>query len=95
MNTAFTASCYAAVASVALLSAGEAQAGTWRYDGHINGYQVESLYDSGSYGGTDIINIYGPAGKETISVVCSPFNWGSYGANTATWVDGIAREWCF
>lgn len=84
-----------AVGGVAVSAAAPAQAGTWSYDGHIQGYTVESLYDSGSYSGTDIINIFGPNGKETITVTCSPYEWASYGPNTKTWIDSIARSWCF
>lgn len=73
----------------------EAKAGTWSYDGHILGYHVSSIYDSGSYGGVDVINVYGPAGLERITVRCSPFDWESYGANTATFSAAIAKSWCF
>lgn len=66
-----------------------------RAEGHINGYQVDYLYDSGSYGGEDRIHIYGPAGLERIQVRCAPFNWQSYGANTESFSNSIARAWCF
>lgn len=62
--------------------------------GHINGYTVE-VVDSGSYSAPDFITLYGPNGKEQITVTCAPFSWTSYGANSETFVDGIARSWCF
>ncbi|QNJ25916.1 hypothetical protein SynSYN20_01589 [Synechococcus sp. SYN20] len=63
--------------------------------GHINGYEVSYLYDSGSYGTTDTIHVYGPSGLEKIQVRCAPFDWSSYGANTEAFAASIARAWCF
>ena len=63
--------------------------------GTINGYVVEGILESGTYSEPDYIEIYGPAGKEEIVVLCSPFDWQSTGPNSATFVDGVARSWCF
>ncbi len=62
--------------------------------GHINGYQV-TVIDSGSYDRADSITVWGPAGVETVTVTCAPFEWNSFGANTEEFVDSIARGWCF
>jgi hypothetical protein len=61
---------------------------------HINGYEV-IVVDSGSYSEADSITVWGPAGVESISVRCAPFDWQSRGANTVDFVDSIARSWCF
>jgi len=61
---------------------------------HINGYEV-IVVDSGSYSEADSITVWGPAGVESISVTCAPFDWKSRGANTVDFVDSIARSWCF
>lgn len=82
----------AAAASVAFV--GPAVARTTQ-GGHINGYVVDTIIDSGTYSGTDGIAIYGPHGREVIAVTCSPFNWSSRGPNSQAWVDRIARAWCF
>ena len=61
---------------------------------HINGYEV-IVVDSGRYDQADSITVWGPQGVESISVTCAPFDWKSHGANTAEFVDSIARSWCF
>ena len=61
---------------------------------HINGYEVV-VVDSGRYDQADAITVWGPRGVESISVTCAPFDWKSHGANTADFVNSIAREWCF
>jgi len=40
----------------------EAKAQSVSYSGHIAGYEVTYLYDSGTYGGWDTIHVYGPNG---------------------------------
>ena len=62
--------------------------------GLINGYRV-TVIDSGRMDRADSIQAYGPNGVELITVTCAPFDWNSYGANSATWVDRIAESWCF
>lgn len=62
--------------------------------GQIYGYQVD-VVESGSWSAPDFITVYGPRGKEQITVTCAPFNWSSYGANTESFVNSIAYEWCF
>ena len=62
--------------------------------GNINGYAAE-VVESGSMQAPDFITVNGPRGQEKITVTCSPFDWQSYGANSAEWADGIARAWCF
>ena len=62
--------------------------------GNIKGYRAQ-VVESGSYQAPDFITVNGPRGQEKITVTCSPFDWQSYGPNTATWTDGIARAWCF
>ena len=78
-----------ATASLSLLSA-PAQA----RDGQINGYTV-NVVESGSWAAPDFITVYGPNGKEQITVTCAPYSWNSYGSNTESFVDSIARGWCF
>ena len=78
-----------ATASLSLLSA-PVQARS----GQIQGYTVD-IVESGSWSAPDFITVYGPKGKEQITVTCAPFDWSSYGANTTSFVDGIARSWCF
>lgn len=80
-----------AVAVVA--STAPVQASEYR-EGRIAGYQSFVL-DSGSYGAPDYMYVYGPNGREFVTVVCAPFDWKSTGPNSAAWVDRIAREWCF
>ena len=63
--------------------------------GHIGGYEVTYLYDSGAFHTWDNMNVVGPNGLEYITVRCAPFNWESSGPNSAEWVDSIARQWCF
>lgn len=78
-----------ATASLSLLAApSEARSG------QIQGYTVD-IVESGSWSAPDFITVYGPKGKEQITVTCAPFDWSSYGANTTSFVDGIARAWCF
>ena len=97
----FIASVYAGAASVAVLAAAPAGAvdlSDYTYHpggGHINGYTVEGILESPSYGQPDYIEIYGPSGKEEILVVCAPYEWRSTGPNTEAFVDQIARSWCF
>ena len=62
--------------------------------GNINGWSAE-VVESGSLRAPDFITINGPRGQEKITVTCSPFDWQSYGANSAEWANGIARAWCF
>ena len=62
--------------------------------GNINGWSAE-VVESGSMQAPDFITINGPRGQEKITVTCSPFDWQSYGANSAEWANGIARAWCF
>ena len=78
----------AALCTVDAVSSLSAEAGT------INGYEVV-VVDSGSYTQADAITVWGPQGVESISVTCAPFDWKSRGANTAEFVDSIARSWCF
>ena len=63
-------------------------------NGTINGYE-SIIVESGSYSRPDFITVYGPHGEEQITVTCAPFNWDSYGPNTTSFVDSIARSWCF
>ena len=88
----FSSIATATVLTVAPLTALEASAGV--RTGHIQGYTVE-IIESGSWEAPDFITVYGPKGKEQITVTCAPFNWSSYGANTEAFVDAIARDWCF
>jgi hypothetical protein len=62
--------------------------------GTILGYQAEIL-DSGSYSDPDLIAIYGPYGREDIVVTCAPYDWGSSGPNTQSFVEQVTQEWCF
>ena len=82
-----------ALASLALAATSPANAAEPR-SGHIDGYTV-SIIESGSWDAPDFITIYGPAGKEQLTVTCAPFKWNSYGANTEEFVNAIARSWCF
>lgn len=82
----------AALLPLSLLAA-PVQASNYQ-EGTINGYQSYIL-ESGSYTEADVITTYGPQGKEIINVTCAPFDWQSTGPNTATFVDTIARTWCF
>ena len=97
----FIASAYAGAASLAVLAAAPAQAvdlSSYTYHpggGHIEGYTVAGILESGSYSLPDYIEIYGPSGKEEIVVLCSPYEWQSTGPNTQAFVDRIARSWCF
>ena len=70
--------------------AAPSEAGT----GHIDGYTVD-VVESGSWSAPDFITVFGPRGKEQITVTCAPFKWSSYGANSEAFVDSIARAWCF
>ena len=88
----FSSIATATALSIAPLTALEASAST--RGGHINGYTVE-IVESGSWDAPDFITVYGPAGKEQITVTCAPFKWNSYGANTEAFADSIARSWCF
>ena len=91
----------ATIGTVATLAAAPAQAvdlSNYTYHpggGHIQGYTVAGILESGSYSEPDYIEIYGPSGKEEIVVLCSPFEWQSTGPNTKAFVDRIARSWCF
>ncbi len=62
--------------------------------GNINGYVV-SIVESGSWSAPDFITVYGPKGKEQITVTCAPFDWSSYGPNTESFANSIASSWCF
>jgi hypothetical protein len=87
----FTTALVAVTAAVILTP--DAKALEYR-EGTIAGYRVEVI-DSGSYTESDYIEVYGPNGKEQITVTCAPFYWESYGANTAQFAETIAKEWCF
>ncbi len=91
MKTFFQIATVLATAA-ALVPAVEATPGI--QNGHIDGYEAV-IVESGSYSAPDFITVYGPRGKEQITVTCAPYNWDSYGANTAQFVDQIARSWCF
>ncbi len=91
MKTFFFATA-AALVGVASVTPAEATPGI--QNGHIEGYEAV-IVESGSYSAPDFITVYGPRGKEQITVTCAPYNWDSYGANTAQFVDQIARSWCF
>ena len=91
MNSILKAATTLAVATAslgALATPSEAQSG------QINGYRVD-VVESGSWSAPDFITVYGPRGKEQITVTCAPFNWSSYGANTESFVNSIASSWCF
>ena len=62
--------------------------------GQIYGYRVD-VVESGSWSAPDFITVYGPRGKEQITVTCAPFDWSSYGANSTSFANSIAYEWCF
>lgn len=85
--------CAPVVVVTGILAATSAEAAELR-TGTIAGYQAEIL-DSGSLSAPDLIEVYGPSGKEKITVVCRPFDWSSYGPNTSDFVDHIAQRWCF
>jgi hypothetical protein len=91
MKTFFQVTASIALAT-ALVPAAEATPGI--QNGTINGYE-SVIVESGSYSAPDFITVFGPNGKEQITVTCAPFNWDSYGANTVSFVDSIARSWCF
>ena len=88
----FSSIATATALTVAPLTALEASAGV--QTGQIQGYVVE-VVESGSWDAPDFITVYGPNGKEQITVTCSPFSWSSYGANTETFANAIAYDWCF
>ena len=88
----FSSIATAAALTVAPLTALEASAGA--RTGHIQGYTVE-IVESGSWEAPDFITVYGPRGKEQITVTCAPFGWSSYGANTESFANSIAYDWCF
>lgn len=46
--------------------------------------------------GNDLIIVEGPEGAERIRVQCinGDYTWQSYGSNTESFVDGVARAWC-
>ena len=90
MKNFFTA---AVIATAALCTVDAVSAVSAKAE-HINGYEV-IVVDSGSYSEADSITVWGPAGVESISVTCAPYDWKSRGANTAEFVDSIARSWCF
>ena len=77
----------------AALAAAPSKAANYQ-EGTILGYQAYIL-ESGSYNRPDYMVVYGPHGEETITVTCAPFDWQSTGPNTASFVDSIARSWCF
>ena len=76
-----------------LALAGDAEAYEYR-EGRVAGYQAE-IMDSGTYDGLDLIDVWGPNGKEEIFVTCAPFDWRSVGPNSVEFADRIARTWCF
>ena len=88
----FSSIATATALTVAPLTALEASAGT--QTGHIQGYTVE-IVESGSWEAPDFITVYGPKGKEQITVTCAPFSWSSYGTNTESFANSIAYDWCF
>ena len=92
MTNLFRAATTIAISAVTLSTVPAASAET--VQGHINGYVVD-IMDSGSYDAPDFITVFGPQGKEQITVTCAPFNWNSYGRNTETFVESIATAWCF
>jgi hypothetical protein len=79
-------------ATAAFIVAPSAQAEIRR--GNIAGYQA-TVFESDSYDSPDFIEVYGPNGKESIKVVCAPFDWEATGPNTTQFVETIAQEWCF
>jgi hypothetical protein len=88
----FSSIATAAALTIAPLTALEASAGA--RTGQIQGYVVE-IVESGSWSAPDFITVYGPRGKEQITVTCSPFDWSSYGANSTAFANSIAYDWCF
>ena len=88
----FSSIATATALTIAPLTALEASAGV--QNGQIYGYTVH-VVESGSWSAPDFITVYGPNGKEQITVTCAPFKWNSYGANTQAFADSIARGWCF
>ena len=91
MNSILKAATALAVATTslgALVAPSEARVG------QISGYTVD-VVESGSWSAPDFITVYGPKGKEQITVTCAPFDWDSYGANSSEFVNSIARAWCF
>ena len=88
----FSSIATATALTVAPLTALEASAGV--RTGQIQGYTVE-IIESGSWSAPDFITAYGPKGKEQITVTCAPFDWSSYGANTESFANSIAYDWCF
>lgn len=94
MKNAFTA---AVIATAALCTADAVTALSAKAEinrGTVAGYQA-TVFQSGSMDKPDFIEIYGPAGKESIKVTCAPYDWSSTGPNTAQWVESIAQNWCF
>ena len=90
MTNFFRAATAIAISAVTLSTIPAANAET----GHINGYVVD-VVDSGSYDAPDFITVFGPQGKEQITVTCAPYEWNSYGRNTEVFVESIAAAWCF
>ena len=85
----------AAVGAICGVLALTSDAEAYEYrSGTILGYQAEIL-DSGSYAQPDLIEVYGPNGKEEIVVTCAPYEWTSVGPNSKAFVDRITRQWCF
>lgn len=80
--------------AIAATSLGALAAPSEARTGQINGYTVD-VVESGSWSAPDFITVYGPQGKEQITVTCAPFDWSSYGANSEAFVNSIASEWCF
>lgn len=82
----------ATIVGIASVTPAEATPGV--QTGTIRGYTAE-IVESGSWSAPDFITVYGPNGREQITVTCAPFTWQSYGANTQAFAASIASEWCF
>ena len=75
-----------------LMGGGSSPSG-FKPDGKIAGFPAE-VSDSGSIYRADYLRVDGPKGYENISVTCKPYDWNSYGANDAGWVEIITSTWC-
>ena len=84
-----------AIAATAALTPLSASATQVHRGGHIGGWDVVVIFEGETRTDVDTIVIEGPAGREEIELTCRPFDWRSWGPNSAAWVDRIVTDWCW